>query len=463
MRDNTLVYILKSWATTENPFHSTADILKWLQDKASSVSVQIRKVPYQYDGYWHYDEKELGIINDRHAYFDIKGIHFEGNDGIQEQPIFLQDGIGYLGIITKVIDGVLYFLMQAKVEPGNINHYQISPTIQATKSNFTRVHGGREPAFLSYFANKEKYQIIADQIQSEQSSRFLGKRNRNIVIRVDEDLEVPETHCWMTLGQIKELMRYDNIVNMDTRSVISCIPFAMRGFTEEERAEVRKLFHDEAFYRSMFYGESGESIIRIYRYMNDFKMLQTYNRKLVDLKSLKDWRFDENGEFSSPGGCFKIVYCDISVADREVQRWQQPLFEAVGKSEFGLICRTNEKQFTEYLVQAKSEVGCFDKIEIAPSVQKEPTDRNVNNDVDRLFFAHLKSGKGIEFRGLFSEEGGRFYHEENWNTIVHIDADELPEVPEGYFWVDFRTLNTLIQFNNCLNIQLRNLISILTI
>ncbi|MBR2824788.1 MAG: NDP-hexose 2,3-dehydratase family protein, partial [Solobacterium sp.] len=71
--------------------------------------------------------------------------------------------------------------------------------------------------------------------------------------------------------------------------------------------------------------------------------------------------------------------------------------------------------------------------------------------------------KNIEFRGLFSEEGGRFYHEENWNTIMYVEKEDLGDLPEGYFWVDFHTLNTLIQFNNCLNIQLRNLISILDI
>ena len=32
--------------------------------------------------------------------------------------------------------------MRANVEPGNINKLQISPSVQATKSNY-RVHGGK--------------------------------------------------------------------------------------------------------------------------------------------------------------------------------------------------------------------------------------------------------------------------------------------------------------------------------
>ena len=37
----------------------------------------------------------------------------------------------------------------------------------------------------------------------------------------------------------------------------------------------------------------------------------------------------------------------------------------------------------------------------------------------------------------------------------------LPELPEGYFLLDFKTLNELVQINNTMNIQLRNLLSLL--
>ena len=43
------------------------------------------------------------------------------------------------------------------------------------------------------------------------------------------------------------------------------------------------------------------------------------------------------------------------------------------------------------------------------------------------------------------------------------DAEILEEgqLPEDYYWVDYRTLCRMVQFNNYLNIQLRNLLSIL--
>ena len=459
-----LMQLIESWATTENPFNSTDEILSWINEKNKAVKVDIKKIPYDYDGEnWHYDIERGEIRNKDGSFFQIKGLQKTiSGEVVLEQPIIIQNEIGYLGIICKEYDGVLYFLMQAKIEPGNVNKIQISPTIQATKSNFMQAHGGKVPANLEYFSNKHNYEIIVDQIQSEQSSRFLGKRNRNIIIVVNDEIEVLESHRWMTLGQIKQLMSYDNLVNMDTRTVISCIPFSLREFSYKELSHIKTLFKDEPFYNSVFFGNSGSEINKIYQYMNDIKMLDRSEIKLVDLFSLNSWQIEPDKIYSNQGA-FKVVYCDIEIEGREVRRWQQPLFEASGQSIFGLLyCIEDNNQ--KFLIHTKSEVGCFDKIEIGPSVQLEPVDNPNSSLVDALFTYNLQHNKGIEFSGLFSEEGGRFYQEQNRNVIMKIDKNDLPNpLPDGYFWADFQTLNILIQFNNCLNIQLRNLLSILNI
>lgn len=455
----TLVRIIESWATTDNPFNSTDEILEWVKRKNDSTNVTINKIPYKYDGFWFYDKNSGEIKNRNNSFFQIKGLVKHSSEGKVEQPIIIQNEIGYLGIIGKVFEGTLYFLMQAKIEPGNINKIQISPTIQATKSNFMQAHGGKAPAYLEFFSNKKNYEIVADQIQSEQSSRFLGKRNRNIIIIVDDEVPVLESHKWMTLGQIKELMAYDNLVNMDTRTVISCIPFSLRDFTFKELTHIRSLFKREALFNSMFFGEAGTRINKIYQYINEIKMLDDATIDLVDLYSMKCWDFDEQGEFVADNAEFKIVYCNIEIEGREVRKWQQPLLEAIGMSTFGLMYCVVDNVM-QFLIKAKSEVGCFDKIEVGPSVQLGPNERS-SNKVENLFIDKLSKNEGVEFSGLFSEEGGRFYHEQNRNVVMVIEKDELGELPEGYFWADYQTVNTLIQFNNCLNIQLRNLMSII--
>ena len=233
-----LYELIRSWNAKEGNVNSTKDILDWVDKRNKTLKVDIKKVPFPKDGFWFFDEKDGFIRNKNNSFFQLSGFRqTDGDKVICEQPMIIQNEIGYLGIICKMINGTLNFLMQAKIEPGNVNVIQISPTIQATKSNFTQAHGGKAPAYLEFFSHASDYDIIIDQIQSEQSSRFFRKRNRNILIYVgDAEVEVLDSHKWMTLGQIKELMKYPNLVNMDTRTVLSCIPFSIIK-PEENEAE----------------------------------------------------------------------------------------------------------------------------------------------------------------------------------------------------------------------------------
>ena len=169
-------------------------IIKWIDILNDSLNVSIQKEFLEDSNFWFYDEEKGIITNKNNSFFHITGLRetykLNGKEQRIEQPIIIQNEIGYLGIICKEFEGIMYYLMQAKIEPGNINKIQISPTIQATKSNFTQKHGGKCPAYIDYFMNADKYEIIVDQIQSEQSSRFYKKRNRNIIIKIDEEIEV---------------------------------------------------------------------------------------------------------------------------------------------------------------------------------------------------------------------------------------------------------------------------------
>ncbi len=181
----------------------------------------------------------------------------------------------------------------------------------------------------------------------------------------------------------------------------------------------------------------------------------------VPLNQLTDWKMDEYGIYCKKPANFSVHYYDIEISGREVQHWIQPLFKASGTATFGLIAK-NFDGIKKFLVQIKPEIGTFDKIELAPSVQWEPTHSDaLNNIVDKCLRNHLRTGEGVNIDVLLSEEGGRFYHEQNRNVIITIKQDELNNIPDGYLWVSFGTLNYLIQMNNCLNIQLRNLLSLI--
>ena len=237
--------IITSWANEKGEVNATEELLSWIEDLNNSTLVNICECSINDNSFWFYDDYSGEILNRKRSFFSITGIRrYEGENLIKEQPIINQPEIGYLGIICLEINGVLHFLMQAKIEPGNVNCVQISPTIQATKSNFTRAHGGKLPCYFELFENSQKYEVIYDQIQSEQAGRFYKKRNRNMIMIVDEEFEVFPTFRWMTLGQIKKLMEVDNLVNMDTRTVLSGIPLITGRMGLDEMNDLEDEFED---------------------------------------------------------------------------------------------------------------------------------------------------------------------------------------------------------------------------
>lgn len=458
---DTLFMIAESWFRSEG-ICKTQELLDWVRERNENIAVEIHKTSLTDGGFWFYDREEGCIRNQNRSFFAITGFQQTQPDGsVLSQPIILQQEIGYLGIICREINGVMHFLMQAKIEPGNVNKIQISPTIQATKSNFTLKHGGAKPPYLDYFVNAGRYEIVVDQIQSEQSSRFYKKRNRNIIIRVDEDIPILSSHRWMTLGQIKRLMREENLVNMDTRTVLSCIPFSKLHLPQPELLKLSEKFSDKRLFRSVFVGNDDYLLPAVYQHINNRKMFSEVRQKLVPLHQLADWEM-KNGEFVCKHPYpFKVVFCDIAIEGREVKHWTQPLFEATGIATFGLICCEDGGEL-KFLVKAMPEVGCFDLVELGPTVQQEAISfAQCENAVSRFFFQRVAEGEGVMFDQLLSEEGGRFYHEQNRNILLRVAKEELPPLPEGYFLLDYRTLNELVQVNNTLNIQLRNLLSLL--
>lgn len=442
--------------TKTESMHSMEELKTWIQERNIGLNVDIKNISLTECIPWHYDDTEGSIRNENGSFFSITGIRQYIDDRIVcEQPIIIQDEIGFLGIVTCKINDTWHYLMQAKIEPGNVNAIQISPTLQATKSNFTGAHGGRIPEYLDLFLHMNPENVLVDQIQSEQSSRFLKKRNRNVILRVYDVLPEPDTHRWMTLEQIKEFMKMDNMVNMDTRTVLSCIPYVLL------RQDADVPFKNKSYFYKTAWSLNRKTIVELYHEINDYKMLYKPVTELVKIKELSSWNMKNNELVCDRDYPFRVVFCDITIEGREVTHWRQPLFAANGMATFGLIC-CDEDGVIKFLVKVKPEIGCFDSVEIGPTVQSECSDpKSGYDEVELLFFDRIDKREGIIADCILSEEGGRFYQEQNRNIIIQIDKSDVMELPKGYVWSDYGTLNILTQVNNCVNIQLRNLLSLL--
>lgn len=455
---------LQSALSVHNPFNSTGQVIEWLREQNKKIKVDVNQVKFSDLKGWHFDENR-NLRHDTGRFFSIEGIDVTTNWGKVpnwKQPIINQPEVGYLGIITKKIDGMLYFLLQAKVEPGNVNNVQLSPTIQATKSNYTQAHGGAKPLYLEYFQGATKEQILLDQLQSEQGARFLRKRNRNIIIQVqDDNLPMYDNFIWLTLGQIKQLARIDNLVNMDTRTVISGIPL----FSHVEDFLVlsgKTSFESEMLQSCLTRKNSLYSKTQILSWITSLKCQYELDVKRIDMKDVNDWVIEDNSIHHKENKFFNVIAAEVAISNREVKTWYQPLVQPVQQGLVAFISK-KIKGVHHFLVQAKVESGNFDVVEMAPTVQcLTGSYHDTKNELPFLRDILDATPEQIKIDTLQSEEGGRFWREQNRNVIIEV-GDEFPvEVPSNYIWMTLNQLITFLEFNNYLNIQARSLVSLVS-
>lgn len=460
---------LKSAFSFNNPFITTQSVINWVKDQNDLVSVRVNKIPFSDLKLWHFDNDYSRLQHATGKFFSIDGIRVNtnwGNVQTWDQPIINQPEIGYLGFITKEFNGVLHFLVQAKIEPGNMNFVQLSPTLQATKSNYTQAHHGKSPAYLEYFVNAKPSQILLDQLQSEQGARFLRKRNRNIIIKIEEDIKLLENFVWLTLAQIKELMKVDNLVNMDTRTVISGIPYGTYSdlqidlFTFLDNRNLPNSFEAKVL-KSLLSSESAiNSFDSIIKFVTSHKSFFELNVEKISLNKVNNWTISNYSIEHIEKKYFKVIAVEVSIGNREVKNWTQPMIEPAQEGICAFVCK-EINGVLHFAVQAKLESGNFDIIEFAPTVQCLTGNYRNDNSSDILFLDYVLNidKNKIIFDNLQSEEGGRFYREQNRNMIV-VAGDEISEVlPENFIWMTLNQLNAFIKFNNYLNIQARSLLA----
>ena len=455
--------MIHSLLTTDNPFNSTEELREWIEQRNREVHVDVNLIPFNEMEGWHVDE-DGSLRHNSGKFFSIEGIHIEtdyGKTPSWDQPIINQPEVGYLGILTKEINGVLYFLMQAKIEPGNVNCVQISPTLQATKSNYSRVHKGKKPAYLDYFVNVKPENVLLDQLQSEQGARFLRKRNRNIIIKVDEEVEVLPDFRWMTLGQIKNFMSVDNMVNMDTRTVLSGIDFT--DYISPMTASLTMSEFGRGLIKSAQTTSGVTTMRQLLSWLTGLKAKYDLIVKTKPIDKLQGWYRSDTEIANENKKFFRVIGVKVSISNREVTSWSQPLVQPMQQGLCAFIIKKKGGVW-HFLVQAKMECGNYDVLELAPTVQSLTDNFRAYSGSGRADFTDyvLETPKErVIYDVLQSEEGGRFYREQNRNMIVVADDNFPSELPERYRWMTLGQIYRFLKFNNYINIQARSLLSAL--
>ncbi len=443
---------------------STVSFTDWFAECRLNSFAHTERISLDRLNGWHTDPHTGDIRHQSGKFFSITGMAVDIPDGPVEhwhQPIILQPEVGILGIIVKELDGVLHCLMQAKVEPGNENGLQLSPTVQATRSNYTRVHGGKAVPYLEYFVDTTRSRVIADVRQSEQGSWFLRKRNRNMVVEVTGEIEVLDGFRWMTLGEVHRLLAEDDVVNMDARTVLACLPFAGADL------DLVHLSTGDGLRASLIRSCSDSSgslhpLGSVLSWITDRRTLVDINTTVLPLNAIEGWRRGPAAISHESGMFFDVIGVDVTAGGREVGQWMQPMLEPRGVGVVAFLVR-DIGGVLHALVRARLEPGFVDVVELAPTVQCTPENYSVLPSAARPRYLDEVLAAGPErtrFAAVLSEEGGRFYHARNSYRIVETDLDPLDEPPD-FRWLTVRQIIELLRHSHYVNIQARTMITCL--
>ncbi|GAB3954474.1 NDP-hexose 2,3-dehydratase family protein [Streptomyces sparsus] len=421
-----------------------ADFAAWLAGRRRAQVQRVDRVSFaELDG-WDFDEATGDLRHASGRFFSVHGLRVRSDFGPVaewEQPIISQPEVGILGIALRDFDGIPHVLMQAKSEPGNVNGVQLSPTVQATKSNYTGVHGGSAVPYLDCFRRPAPGAVVADVLQSEQGSWFLHKRNRNMIVEVGPEVEAAEDFVWLTLGQVNTLLGQDDLVNMDARTVLSCLPDWRLGAADQEEALLT-----DAELRSWITRRRAEHELSV---------------TPIGLGATTGWHCGEREVSHERGQHFSVVAVDVSSGRREVSAWSQPLLEPHGTGLAALFVRRVDG-VPHVLLRARVEPGFALLVELGPTVQCTPGNyTHLPPEAQPPYLTDvLERRAAVRYDVLLSEEGGRFLHARSRYMIIEVE-DDVTVVSDEFRWVSLRQVDELLRYSHHLNVQARTLVAAL--
>ena len=200
------------------------DIILWHKKIINKSKIKISKIFLGKLQGWTIDKQLKKIEHNSKHFFTIEGYKISNASSREvsewSQPFIRQVNFkgGIIGLIRTKFNGVPYYLVQSKFEPGNIGKYLISPSVQSTYSNLHRKHQGKGNIYIKYF--KKKNTLYKKWI-NEDGGRFMKKQNLHWIVKANPKIKINEDYKWITLWDIIHLSKNTNYINCHLRTLIS--------------------------------------------------------------------------------------------------------------------------------------------------------------------------------------------------------------------------------------------------
>ncbi len=409
----------------------------------------VKNINYTECQEWVMDYDSLRHESNR--YFSIVCVKHNGTEHI----MIKQDEIGILGFIVTSNNRNRRWLIQNKPEPGNINYYQLAPTVQATKSNYERVHGGKKTHYLKFFTESDN--LILDIEGSEQGDRFLNKYNKNCKVIIENKFKTQnKNYFWIKSNELKDKLRDNFIINTDARSVISSGSWYL--LTED----IDKIFINSHLKKTLSeslnnsYQSKSKNLLK-----NTQKFLIKINNKyntsyeVIPLIEMKKHAIVNSGIVNENNDSV-ISFFDIYFQEREVKTWKQPLLVR-STMEYCLLVFYIFNNTAMFYLKAYPEIGFKNHTELGPSFQTgQGILKNDNDDIAKIL-KNINILTEIEQ----TDEGGRFYRN-SCKYVLGQWKDSPDDLSTDFgVWISVGDIEILSQKKGILTNELRTTLSLL--
>jgi oxidase EvaA len=160
---------------------------------------------------------------------------------------------------------------------------------------------------------------------------------------------------------------------------------------------------------------------------------------------------------------FMARHFRVTALGREVKNWDQPLIDSDGIGRIVLVCQ-ERKGLLHFLVKARCEIGFLEGVQLSASVMIEPgLDTHLCDSVEDELLKRAKDGDGASVIASCrqSEEGGRFFQDENDYSIVMLDPSVSLTESHLHRWATLGELKQMINVPGALSMELRGIMAML--
>ena len=439
---------------------------KTLDNLRYSSVFSTKKIPFSELEKWGV-QANGNIGHESGEFFTIMGASYHDTmtGNTQYQPLIDQPEQGILGLYYWIEDGEIRFLFQGKIEPGNKHQVQYSPTVQATRSNYTRVHKGKKVSYVDYFFDDSPY-VVRRGFQSEHGHKFKGKANDN-VLAFGESPEVLDSRFQsLSVADIRTLFQEEHAINMDSRSVLSGFMPIQESLSRQEFSKLlapyKRDLHwleEELFFSSLSSEGSESPLSSLENWVKSQKEKNRYQKEFLPLSSLygHGWTKSEDSIGCENHPDFEVKLVRSSTDTREISSWTQPIVRDNRPKAYGMLFAMRNGTL-QALVQLVEEPFSWSGAEIAPTLHgvSEKTIEGCNSEFAKYF---EPGSPGIFYSRVQSEEGGRFDHQMN-RYILALTEEEVSYDKECYRWVTIFQLKQIMTRECFINIEARSLVAL---